>query len=351
MQGFRCRSFKLSLCLAVVVAAIVFGAGPLRAQPEPVPSITAATTTPTGEDNPNPQPALKVETADDLEKPYVESSLENLSKMYWALGGQDPNDVEAVDNFLKIHHCDLYTSAYRNDFQLQELRQATRESIAGKLSEFPTKIEVKLEIGLDRYDIQTERFRLATGSQFLSSKRFEFAGGNPYGAAICRSPVPLPKYPNNMILTINRPLTLTEISVPPEVAKKYIEFTQTTYRLSEDVRRLSPLGRIAYLTFKINVNQFNGFGRGSQSESTVAFLSGVIDSYEVHADRDRTFLLYNQQVAESMTLKRRKKDKSPIVIGDGPLLKPTVPKDEVKNPEAGAETFYEEKIVPLVPAE
>lgn len=258
---------------------------------------------------------------------YVPATIENLSKLYWALGVFDWADVLAVDQYMMINECPLYRRYYRDDFALKELRDVMRESIRMNIPQFPRKLEVILRIGLERYNHGTERFQLSPATQFIGSKRVEFSGSS--FSALCGQTNVTYNYPSNFIVNLQQPFTLTDISVTTDVAKAYIERIQErTPNPSTDDLRVSSLGRTAFLRLKISVSQFKEYSIGFNNERLVSFL-GTIDGYEVFADENQEMLLYNEFV-ERRVLERRRKELSqrgPLVLDDAPLLKPT-PKDE-----------------------
>jgi len=258
---------------------------------------------------------------------YVPATIENLSKLYWALGVFDWSDVLALDQYMMINECPLYHQYYRDDFALKELRDVMRESIRMITPQFPRKLEVILRIGLERYDHGTERFQLSSATQFIGSKRVEFSGTS--FSTICGQTNVTNNYPSNFIVNLPQPFTLTEISVPVDIARAYMESIQKqTSHLSTDDMRISSLGRRAFLRLKISITQFKEYSSGFNNERLISFL-GTIDGYEVFADENQEMLLYNEFV-ERRVLERRRKELSqrgPLVLDDAPLLKPT-PKDE-----------------------
>lgn len=290
------------------------------AQVPAVQTPVASTTMPT--DN---MQATNEATAKDSVRPpdqYVEPNIQNLSKLYWAMAVYDYQDDEAIENFLRINECDLYKKYYNDDFALRDLRDVMRESIKQRLSTFPLKMEIMLKIGLDRYDMGSERFKVSGGTQFLGSKKIEFLTGVvPF---VCGVNASIPRYPHNFIINLNRPFTLTEISVPPEIAKAYIESSKKVNLIPDGDSNLSDLGRRAYLRLKISIYQFKDVTIGTNQEP-LASLIGVIDGYEVYGEKTRETLLYDEKIEQDVLAKKKRTatDRENLKLEDGPLLKPS----------------------------
>ena len=182
-------------------------------------------------------------------------------------------------------------------------------------------------VGLERYDHGTEKFKLSSTTQFIGSKRIEFSG--PTFPRICGQTNVAQNYPTSFIVNLPQPFTLTEISVPVDVARAYIERAQAETRyLSTGDLRISSLGRRAFVRLKISVTQFKEYTTGFNNERLISLL-GTINGYEVFADEKQEMLLYNEFVERDVIERRRKEigQRGPLVLDDAPLLKPT-PKDE-----------------------
>ncbi|HEY8190372.1 MAG TPA: DUF4852 domain-containing protein, partial [Micavibrio sp.] len=135
---------------------------------------------------------------------YLKPTYERLSKLYWALAMYELSDDEAIDGYLAINECPLYRKYYDRDFELDDLRQATRESILKNLAFFPSKFEILMPIALDRYDLGKERFGLDSKSFFLSAKRLDVSQILATNL-ICNSTSPPIKYSQHFIVSFNAP--------------------------------------------------------------------------------------------------------------------------------------------------
>ena len=233
---------------------------------------------------------------------YVVPTLKNLSKLYWALAMFDLSDNQAVDGYLMINQCDIYKKFFRSDFELESLREATRQSIQGNMTKFPMKFEIMIPVGLDRYNIGTEKFALDPRSQFLGARRLEIAVNSRFGN-ICGI-LDIPKYPRNFILSLSRPLTVTDIPVDPEVAQVFIE--QQDNEAPTHVFRsvISKYSRVAYLRVTVSMNQFKGYSKPDNITPSMAEIFGTIDGFEMYGDRDKTLLMFNQKMEQARVARR-----------------------------------------------
>jgi len=251
-------------------------------------------------------PALSHYASDDekvIDDGYVVPTFKNLSKLYWVLAMFDLGDNQAIDGYLMINQCDMYTKYFNSDFELEGLREATRQSIQKGLTKFPMKFEIMIPVGLDRYNIGTEKFALDPRSQFLSARRLEIAVNSDFGV-ICNNEVDVPKYPRNFILSLSRPLTVTDVPVDPEIAQVFIEQQDKEAPTHGYRGALSKFSRVAYLRLTVKMNQFKGYSKPDTNTPSLAEVFGTIDGFEMYGDRDKTLLMFNQKMEQERVAKR-----------------------------------------------
>ena len=194
----------------------------------------------------DPGVALEIREALDLgDDKYVETSYENLSKLYWAIGKLDILNDEHIDNYLMINECDLYRRLRPNDLEWVEVREATREMIKSKMISFPTHFEVMTPIYLDAYDLENEAFPLMPESELVDTVRLDFA--RSVYRKVCGHWGVLKGYPANLIFLFNRPLTLTEIPVKRELAELYLAETRARFEELPLNLQVQKYERLAYL--------------------------------------------------------------------------------------------------------
>jgi hypothetical protein len=262
---------------------------------------------------------------DEFGDGYIKPSYERLSQLYWALAMLDLEDNEAIDGYLMLHECDLYKQFFSRDFELNELRKVTRESIIHNIASFPTKFEIFMPIGLDRYDIPSKKFRLTDKSKFINAKKLEVSR-NALNRRVCSSSY-IPKYPRNFILYFNRPFSFTEIPMEPDVAQDIIDFAEEDQKKERkgkhfEFKDYSPLRRIVFLRLKVSMSQYKEMER-NYSDDVVPVIFATIDAYQVFFDQERTLLIYDYEIETKRRLEKLKSgmDHKPADLPEGPLLK------------------------------
>ncbi|MDB5490829.1 MAG: hypothetical protein JWO78_678 [Micavibrio sp.] len=298
---------KKFLKLAVILfCALSLYSGSVKAQGTPPVKPASAGDTyipPVDKDNKITHYATDDETV--IDDGYAVPTYKNLSKLYWALAMFDLADNDAIDGFLIINQCDMFAKFFNSDFELESLREATRQSIQKNMIHFPMKFEIMIPVGLDRYNIGTEKFAIDPRSQFLGSRRLEVAVNSDFGA-VCNSILNVNKYPRNFILSLSRPLTVTDVPVDPEVAQFHIEQQEKEAPTHGYRGMLSKYNRVAYLRLTVSMNQFKGYTKPDANSSPLAEVFATIDGFEMYGDRDKTLLMYNQKMEEERVAKRAK---------------------------------------------
>ncbi len=258
---------------------------------------------------------------------YIKPTYERLSQLYWALAMMDMEDKEAIDGYLKLHECDLYKQFYSRDFELEELRAVTRDSIMRNLAGFPTQFEIFMPVGLDRYNRETGVFLIADGSKFIEAKKLEVSRNTRY-RSICGESV-IPKYPRNFILYFNRPFSLTKIPMSPDTAREIIDFADEDRKKGikgkyYEFRYLSEFGRIVFLRIQVTMTQYKEMSR-NYSDEWVPIIFATIDGYQIFSDKERMHMIYDRELEIKRKMKKLKDaadgNTKNIVLPEGPLLK------------------------------
>ncbi len=221
---------------------------------------------------------------------YLNPTVQNLSKLYWALGMFNSADDAAIEQYIRINDCDGYNEYWQNKTKREEYVRKIRKMLDESAASFSKRLEIVVPLGFGTYDSERKRFKIDPASQFVGVKRIDVAPN--IGAAICGSYDDIKNYPRNIILNLDKPFTLTAIPVKPELAEKIIEWEMKKGVNPSGVQDLVDHypSRIAYLRFKITV--------GSYVETTKlrghwrAVVVGYVDDYEVYADREMRSLLY-----------------------------------------------------------
>jgi hypothetical protein len=216
---------------------------------------------------------------------YVSPSLENFSKTLWLFDAHTLDNSEAVDNYLKITECKLYSRFHGNEFEWRKIREAARKYLGEYKAQFPRYYEYVQPLRLERYDFSLKGFPIANEQQFNSATRLQIMGASD-GVNKCGELVgKIDGYPNSIVLTTKQPFNLTFIRVPEELAKEYL-------RMLEGKKVDTRHNRPAYVFFRVRLDQFLETGE----ESNIYFTNygGEIEKIEVFADRAMMYPLYEQ---------------------------------------------------------
>lgn len=260
---------------------------------------------------PQPSVDLPVKSMDDLGKKddhaYVSTEFKNLSQMYWAIGRLDINSDEDIDNYLKIHECSLVDQYYYNDFEWRKIRDATRKMIKANLATFPRHFEVILPLSIGRYDKEAEAFEIEQKSQYNSARKFEVQTN--FNTKFCNkwSAVDMKNYLENIVLYLNRPLTLKSIPAAPELAQLFIEEVAAQYADVDPDLKPFLYERTAYLRMKVKVTLFKEEIMLSASD-TRALLYADLHGIEIYADPRMTKLMYSEDMRAKGRVRHLKKD-------------------------------------------
>jgi len=260
---------------------------------------------------------------------YLKPTYKRLSQLYWALAMYELSDTEAIDGYLYINECELYHSYLDKDFELSDLRQATRESLMKNLAFFPTKFEIIMPVGLDRYDTGKEQFSLDPGSYFLSSKRLEVSQLSN-AELVCQNGTMRRKYPNHFILEFAAPFSLTDFHVSPEVAEMYLASIEKknlkgvipkdfSYFGYNAYSKLSKFNRVVFLRLKVTITQFKKY-ESNYNQEMVPAMFAVIDGFDIYADVEKTLPLYIDSFSKDDDNKYHGRGKARMTIPDGQLI-------------------------------
>ncbi|AEP09529.1 DUF4852 domain-containing protein [Micavibrio aeruginosavorus] len=259
---------------------------------------------------------------------YVPMTIENLSKMYWAVALPNIDSDDDIDNYLLINECEMYTKFYHNDFEWQEIRRVTRDYIQKNITQFPQTFEVIMPIYLDRYDIGAEKFLIEPESQFIGVSRLDTRYNN-VSDDICGVKSTIENYPRNLVLNFNLPFSLRDIPVKPEVAEFYMQESLRQFEGLPNKLKLMNYERVAFVRLKVTMLQFKEFTRVGNGPLKGVFFARI-DGYDIFADQNKRLLMYSESFSNGKGKRRRaKQNENPVDAlvlpsEDKGLLKPTV---------------------------
>jgi len=240
---------------------------------------------------------------------YIPSLFPELTKMYWAVGKFDYADGVAIDNFMKINDCEMYTSYYNNEFEWVKIRDAAREYITLNVAKFPTKFEVMVPVFLGRYDTEKEEFEVDPESMMAATTRIDVIVNKLKKYCGMFVATEVENYPSNMIVELNRPVAFMRLPVPQELAAFFIDYADRSwpYLIQELKRR--DRARVAYLRLKVTVLQYKETVLVN-SKDVRAVIRSRLDGLEVYADPERRYLIYEQKLKKKRPRRGKKRNAS-----------------------------------------
>lgn len=220
---------------------------------------------------------------------YFTPSVQNLSKLYWNKNTLDLKNDIAVDNFLRINECELYTDFYNDDFEWTRVRNAAREMLSANKDSFPDKFKFLLPVELGRYDLEKKGFPLENNTAFVDLRRVEMGGGDN-SEDICGAKHSIDFYPRNIVLALSSPFSFDFLPVDEHIAQAFlIRRKYDEFKVSNSLR-LQGFDRIAYARLRVHLTSYQGQARGKEN-NILAVMFGRIEGIDFFEDPYETKLL------------------------------------------------------------
>lgn len=243
-----------------------------------------------------------VEGTPQSEKQYLyeKPTMKILSNMYWALGFADLENDEHIDHYLRLTECTIYRKFVSSEFEMKEIRDATRKFIVDNRKEFPTRVELVQELSLRDYDMKRRAFKIEPRYQIQSVRRFELVTKDDYFNGFCGAKGAAANniFPLGLVLEFSRPFTMTYVPAPPEIALEYIDSKDKLFqKVMDKAKNIEKVYdyRTAYLVMYAKAFAFrrverSNSVRGASLLQTMAVLEGI----EVYGDAGRKQLFYSK---------------------------------------------------------
>lgn len=238
-------------------------------------------------------PALVVDTGHY----YDEITMDKLSKLYWKLQKFDINDDAALDTYLMINECEIYSEYNYNELEWSGIRQNAKVFIKENVETFPDRFKFVQPLRLDEYDSKNGVFHIQDNYKIDGIRKFEVISKDASDQiCIAREGRYIKNYPAVLLIELTQPINLTSISMTKDQAVEYInDKMQYVENVSSAgrTRDLIRSYRDAYIIMKIKIMSYKGtdyIENGVHRSIVYALLEG----YEVYADREHTKLLYFQ---------------------------------------------------------
>lgn len=292
------------------------------------PAPTATTTAPPPPADPVVAPTKTVANDGKVsfdDSKYVDPTYANLARLYWALGILDVNKADLIDNFLAITECEMFMTYINNDLEWKEIRNLTRESLRKDYKTFPTHFRIMIPLYLDKYIVEGEYFEVDQKKSAIDSVR-NIETVYYTKTVTCGKTGDIEGYPRNLILYLNRPFSLSELPVERELARLFLDETNSKIKKTPDVNRpikTDSSKRMAFLELMFRVHSFKETAN-TMGGMEKAVVYAQIDYIRVYADYAKEKLLYQKDMYEESKRKRRKRE-GPLTgedlsLPEGPLF-------------------------------
>ncbi len=190
------------------------------------------------------------------DKKYFPPSMGNIAQTYWRLGKFDISDNAAIDNFMRITQCDLYTEFINNEFEWQGIQRSSKEFLESNRNNFPLRYQFLQKITLGGYDFERKGFNIAKGSSIDGIRIFEMPSLE-YKMELCGDKNPIPGYPTVVQVELSRPLNLNFFPFDEASAKALIDNRMSKFNtLSSQERKYVDTTSYRDIVFAMNVKMF-----------------------------------------------------------------------------------------------
>ncbi len=227
---------------------------------------------------------------------YVKPTIKNLANLYWKMGANDLRNPQYLDNYLKITECGIYSRFYHNEFEWQNIRDATKEILRESVDSIPQKFFFKTELQLQRYDFGKQEFPIHEEDKFIGVRRLQMSN-NDSRAEICFERYDLEGFPKNAILNLEKPLNLISIYVPRDRAQKFIDGSVSKYQDMTNKQQMFYYQRPVYIHFYLTTSAFSRMYYSNRGKYYGEFI-GRVDRIEIYTDTRGEDLLWAKDYIE-----------------------------------------------------
>jgi len=233
-----------------------------------------------------------------IEKPksdneYHAGTVSNFSKLFWKLGVFDKNNKVAIDNFMLINECPIYSAFYHDDFQWADIQTSASKMIEREKENFPHKFNFIVPIDLGRYDKRMGGFPLISNTAFNNLRRVQI-GGNSNSMKICDKQGEIEGYPKNLIMVTAKPVTMNFIRVDEHVAQGFLVRRKYSSPEVNNISRRDKFERPAFMSVYTTISHYQG--KKDTNSGTFAEVFGKVDKIEVYEDQELRNLLYARKM-------------------------------------------------------
>lgn len=248
---------------------------------------------------------------------YEQPTVKALSHTYWGLNVYSLTDDEAIDEFMQINECDMYTKFVGDEFEWSGIRQAAKDFILANKSDFPTRFEFVIPLKLRDYNERFAAFDVQDEFQIKSFRKFELFATDAFRKPCVKDQNLAMGYPRIVVLELSRPVTVVRVPMSVEIANEYtrkknVQFKKKIKKVVHRTKAAMYNMRDAYLYLRVKIFAHGGLlGKSKSSRLSAIRMMGILEGYEVYADRQKTQLFYSQIFVRS-----KKKGKLNVKLGD-----------------------------------
>jgi hypothetical protein len=200
----------------------------------------------------------------------------------------------AVNRYLMIHECPIYSNYVNDDFEWQKIHSATVEHLKREKNSFPKRFEFTRPLRLGRYEFEKEAFIIDDYQLNKGARNYEIlqsVGGN-----VCGRQGPLPGYPRDLHLMLNRPFQLNFLPMAPDKARDFVARTNheniERHMDRTTVERRDYYDRIVYIKVRVRFVDFQGVARTPEGKEA-AKLVAVLEGYDIFEEQNGDGVLFS----------------------------------------------------------
>lgn len=228
-----------------------------------------------------PVPEKPLSPVGDIVEGYARPDYRDMMQTIVVLGGFDITDPQVADEYARLLECDSYRKHYTDDFSWDAIRRQVTDRVREKKENYRVHYEYSGIVKLDRYDFVKQMFPLTEDTRFSNVGRMEVISAAVAWPYLCRSKKEDkkdPYFPIQIGLTLNMPLDLKGLAMPPERAEA----------LLAKLKSRGVIDRSIFVRFRFKVVDQPRIVKAKKGRKSRADLVGNLEHIDFFLDRDLT---------------------------------------------------------------
>jgi hypothetical protein len=217
----------------------------------------------------------------DSHDEYHKTSLANLAQLYWRLGALDTADDTAIEQYLFITECNLFT-AKSGSGDWRAVKMATHAAICKKKDDFINRFEIVAPVSIGKLDKEKNVYEVNANSVMADVRQLDMSRN--LDAAVCGSTDDIKNYPRGLIVNLDKPYSFRSVPASPEID----EFVKSEH---------TGAGTTVYLRLKVRADRY--IDTISYNNHWHARVKGSIEGYEIYADPDEVKILFAEEIKDA----------------------------------------------------